>query len=135
MSADLHLRILETNLACENQIVAISNIERDMLKVESKFENMLHEKIERIRVYLDKLYQETIDPSLSTRQMDFSSALNKIGQFQELFDSKRTKLSNLLKSCTFLKFISEADTSIMSQIEFSLKYRRMMWQLDESLSQ
>ena len=135
MHNDLYQRISETNLLCETLIGAICSIDRNMGKVESKFELTIHQKLEKILAFLNKLYQEVIDPELTSRNLDHQSALHKLDEFGKVFGKKAEKLDFLVKSCIFLKFNNTVDTSILGQIDFSLKYRRMLWEMDQSLAE
>lgn len=126
---DLHLRVTETNMACEVLINLVCSMESALTKLEEKFEVILKNKIDKTLDRLNALLQETIDPELLVMNTDPSQPLGKIARLQERFEKESIKLEELKNNCTFLGFDIVIDSTVVSQIELSLKYRSMLWEM------
>src|SRR3990167_1357828 len=130
---EILIKIQDANLACENLINLVCTVESGMTKMEDSFELMLRDKAIKTTDFLEKLYQQIIEPEIMSLDISHIQALEKMSSFQDSYQAKADKLRNLARSSTFLKFQETIDMSLIGQIEYALKYRRILWELNRDL--
>lgn len=128
-AAEIHPRVFEANLACEGLVTTVSSTDASLTKLEDQFEGILKTKVEKTLDKLNDLLQDTIDPDLLVLTEDTRVPLAKIAELQERFVKQSAKLEELKNSCRFLEFDIVIDSTVVSQIETSLKYRTLLWDL------
>jgi hypothetical protein len=128
-AAEIHPRVYETNMACEGLVNAVCGMEAALTKLEDQFEGILKTKVDKTLDKLNALFQDTIDPELLLMNEDASKPIAKIASLQQLFEKEAAKLEGLKNSCRFLEFDIVIDSTVVSQIELSLKYRTILWEL------
>jgi Dynein heavy chain, N-terminal region 2 len=133
VKTEIMLRISDANQACENLINLVCTVESGMTKMEETFESLLKEKSIKTNDFLEKLYQQIIEPEIMSLDKSHIQALNKMNSFQEAYQAKADKLRNLARASIFLKFEQNIDMSLIGQIEYALKYRRILWELNRDL--
>lgn len=135
MAGEQHSRVTEANVLCEGLINTISAIESSMTKLEDQYEVILTEKVDKTLKNLNDLFQDVIDTELIETGITIDQAMTKMESLYERYNKYSGKLKDLVKSCRFLDFSVLIDTSIVTQIDLSLKYRKMLWQLTREIQE
>ena len=125
--------IVETTTACDALIYKVCSVEASMAKVEEQFEVDMGEKVEVILAQLQKMFHEVVDPANMEAGIRAKEALEAIEDHFSRFESAATDLTNLVTSSAFLRFNSHIDTSILGQVEYNLKLRRSLWELNREV--
>jgi hypothetical protein len=128
-AGEIHPRIYETNVSCEALVNTVCAMESSLTKLEEQFEAILKGKVEKTLDKLNSLLQDTIDPDLLMMSDDPAKPLAQLAVLQQRFEKDSSKLEELKRNCKFLDFDITIDSSVVSQIELSLKYRNMLWEL------
>jgi hypothetical protein len=128
-AAEIHPRVYETNMACEGLVNTVCSMESSLNKLEEQYEGILKSKVEKTIDKLNSLLQDTIDPELLLLSDNIEVPQGKIMELQKVFEKEAGKLEELKNSCKFLDFDIVIDSTVVSQIEMSLKYRSMLWEL------
>lgn len=133
LKTEIITKITEANQACENLINLVCSVESGMTKMEDSFELLLRDKAIKTTDFLEKLYQQIIEPEIMSLDISHIQALDKMSAFQESYQLKADKLRNLGRASIFLRFQENIDMSLIGQIEYALKYRRILWELNRDL--
>ena len=133
LKTEIITKITDANQACENLINLVCSVESGMTKMEDSYELMLRDKAIKTTDFLEKLYQQIIEPEIMSLDISHIQALDKMTAFQESYQVKADKLRNLGRASTFLRFQETIDMSLIGQIEYALKYRRILWELNRDL--
>ena len=130
LSSDVYQKILDASLLCDNTINKICGIEASLQKVHDGYEKVLKMEIEETIEGLTRLFNEVVDGSLMAVEAGGDESLEALEKLHQRFTQEAEKLDNHFKCSTFLQYDElHVDASITGQIDYNIKYRKLLWQL------
>lgn len=126
-------KVVEANVLCEQLVNTVCGVEATLTKLEDQFEDILRGKVDKTIGRLNELLQDVIDPSLMEVDLEMAVAQKTMKSLSERFEKYSGRLDDFSKFSQFLGFEIVIDTSLASQVELCLKYRRMLWELTNDI--